>query len=320
LPRYISKNYQSLNKFSLIGKSLKLLKFIFASGAALGIMKETLSLLKNIIRHGKKHFVFISYFDYISTLLFTEYKQKYQPQCSIIFLNSLAHLQHHHWKKGTKSVTPEILFGLQYIDKILAYLFKRFPQDAIVVHNGLSQMNTNHETPWVLYRQKDPIKLLHALEIPVTQVEQHMTHDGHLFFASSQDCENAFAKLKNATINGQALFHVEKNDSDDRKLFTMLSFTDALEDKNITFTYDNKKFPFFEHFDEIVTRTGRHIPIGTIYSDTVSFQEIVHNHDFNQYLFHYLLPTHFPYPVKEQKISLDAPVDELISEPVVCSQ
>lgn len=319
LPRYISKNYQSLNKFALIGKGLKLLKFIFSSGVAFSIIKETLALVKHIIHHGKKHFVFISYFDYISTLLFAEYKKRYQPQCSILFLNSLAHLQHHHWKKGTQTVTPEILFGLQYIDKILGYLLTRFPQDAIVMHNGLSQMNTNHEKPWVLYRQKNPIMMLKSLGVPITHVEQHMTHDGHLFFASSLDCENTFEKLKNASINGQPIFHVERNASDNRKLFVMLSFTDALEDKNITFTYDGKTFAFFDHFDEIVTRTGRHIPIGTIYSDTIEFKGIMQNHEFNQYLFHYFLPVHFPYPSQKQEITLDL-ANKYISEPVICSQ
>lgn len=316
LPRYISKNYQSLSKLALLGKGLKLLKFILTSGAAFNIMKETLALLKHIIRHGKKHFVFISCFDYISTLLFAEYKKKYQPQCSILFLNSLAHLQHHHWNEGPQTVTPEILFGLKYIDKIIGYLLQQFPQDAIVMHNGLSQMNTNHEKPWVLYRQKNPIMMLKDLGVPITHVEQHMTHDGHLFFASSTDCESAFEKLKKTTIKGQALFHVERNTCDNRKLFLMLNFTDALEDKSVTFTYDGKKFPFFDHFDEIVTRTGRHIPMGTIYSDSIEFKGIVHNYDFNQYLFHYLLPMHFPYPSPKQEISHDLSTNEFISEPV----
>lgn len=278
-------------------------------------MKETARLLKHLYRYGSKHFVFISYFDYISTMLFTQYKKKYNPKCSILFLNSLAHLQHHHWKQGTHTVTQEILFGLRYIDKIFAYLFKHFPQDAIIVHNGLSQMNTNHEKPWVLYRQKNPSQLLKALGVPFTQVEQHMTHDGHLFFANQEDCETTFNHLKNATISNQSLFHVEKNSSDPCKLFFMLNFTDSIEDKQITFTYNGKSFAFFAHFDEIVTRTGRHIPIGTVFSDTISFQEISHNHDFNRYLFHYFRPTYFSDPSVTGSWQ-----EKPISEPAPCNQ
>jgi hypothetical protein len=251
-------------------------------------------LLKNLRRLGNKHFVFISFFDYISTLLFIQYKKKYNPQCSILFLNSLAHLQHHHWTNGTTTITPELHYGLEYIDKIFGLLFTYFPEDALIVHNALSQMNTNHEKPWILYRQKDPAQFLHALDIPFTHVEQHMTHDGHVFFKNAKDCHRTYERLKHATINNKSLFHAEKNTQDDCKLFYMLKFTDRLDETQIiTFEYNNRTFSFFEHFDAIVTRTGRHIPMGTIYSNTISFPNHIYNHDFNKYLFHYLLPDAF---------------------------
>ncbi|MBS0289946.1 MAG: hypothetical protein JSS07_07950 [Proteobacteria bacterium] len=293
LPRYVSKNYQNLSKAKLFFKAIKLIYFILTSKVSGKIFKKTFCLLKDLHKHHKQHFVYISYFDYISTLLFAQYKQKYQPRCSILFLNSLAHLQHHHWTKGALTVTDEIRYGLETLDQLLAYLFKLFPQDAFIVHNGLSQMNTNHEKPWVLYRQKDPQKFLQALQLPFTSVEQHMTHDGHVFFASTQQCQQAFEILKEAKINDKALFHVEKNAHDEHKLFYMLKFTDKLA-SNATFTVNHKEFTFFEHFDAIVTRTGRHIQMGTILSDTVRFPDQINNHDFNRYLFNYFKPDAFP--------------------------
>lgn len=295
LPRYVTKNYQQLSKGKLFFKACRLLKFIFTSGVCCKILKHSMQLLKDLHYYGKKHFVYISYFDYISTLLFAQYKKKYQPQCSIIFLNSLAHLQHHHWHPNASSVSPEILHGLKAIDKIFGFLFENFPQDAFVIHNGLSQMNTNHEKPWVLYRQKDPMSFLKALQIPAIKVEQHMTHDGHVFFASSEDCQQAYQDLKEATIEGKPLFHVEKNAHDPCKLFYMLSFTDETN-QNQEFIFKGNPYAFFKHFDSIVTRTGRHIPVGTIFSDTITFDDQIYNHDFNRYLFHYFKPDIFTLP------------------------
>lgn len=300
LPRYVAKNYQALSKIQLLKKAWSLLKFIAKSNQGKAIFKEVLSLGKNLVKRGKHHYVFISFFDYIQTLLFTEYKKKYDPQVSLLFLNSLAHIQHHHWHNSPDTITPEILHGLQQLDRLFAHLFRSFPNDAIIVHNGLSQMNTNHEKPWVLYRQKDPIAFLKALNLPILRVEQHMTHDGHVFFANSQQRDAAFEALKYATLLEKPLFQVEKNAHDSCKLFYQLKFTDKLTDKKVTFVYEGKHYSFFEHFDEIVTRTGRHIPIGTIFSDTVVFADHMNNYEFNQYLYHYLLPEQYPWPTTEK--------------------
>ncbi len=292
LPRYLSKNYKNLSKKTILYKAIKILKFIATSNTCSKILFETTKLLFFLARFGNKHFVYISYFDLISTLLFIQYKQKYNPRCSFIFLNSLAHLQHHHWRQGTTTSTPEILHGLQMIDKILTLLFNTFGQDAIIVHNGLSQMNTNHEKPWVLYRQKDPENFLQALNLKAIRVEQHMTHDGHAFFATPEDCQHAFEQLTHLTLLGKPLFHIEKNPHDAHKLFYMLSFTDDLEiSDQVQFEFNGKKIPFFQYFDKIVTRTGRHTPIGTIFSNIIEFPDNIYNHDFNKYLYHYLLPT-----------------------------
>jgi hypothetical protein len=294
LPRYLSKHYQHLSPWRCISKGLKLLKFVLTSGIGIQILKETSNLFKALAKMGNHHFIFILYFDLISTLLFSQYHQKSKPRCAILFLNSLAHIQHHYWKDGPKGVTPQILYGLQVIDRILAHLFKTLPECAFVIHNGLSQMNTNHETPWVLYRQKDPKQFLKAMGFKPLKVEQHMTHDGHAFFDSEQSCLNAFNALNAATIYGQKLFHAELNAHDKTKLFYMLQFTENTITNTTTFTLNAKQYLFLKYFAKIVTRTGRHTPIGTVLSDTLVFPDQIFNHDFNQYLFHYLSPRRFP--------------------------
>lgn len=297
LPRYLAKNYQDLSYFRIASEGFKLLKFALKSKMLKTLFKESLVLLPLLKTFGFKHFMFISCFDYLSTLLFIQYKKTYQPQCSYLFLNSLAHIEHHHWREGTEKATPEILFGLHYLDRIFEKLFDAFPDDAIVIHNALSQMNTNHEKPWVLYRQKDPIKFLKSLAIPAKRVEQHMTHDGHIFFESPEQRDQTFELLRHATLQEKPLFHVEKNANDPCKLFYMLKFTELLDlktDRSIKFFYNQKPYRFFDYFDKIVTRTGRHIPMGTVLSNVIHFPDHIQNHHFNRYIFNYLLPEKFP--------------------------
>ena len=301
LPRYVSKNYRNLKIGKLIGKAFKFIHFILTSGQGLNIFKASIKLIGSLFKRGNKHYVYISFFDYISTLLFIKYKQIFKPRCSTLFLNSLAHLQHHHWKEGPEGMTSEILYGLKYIDKILGLLNNAFPEDEILVHNGLSQMNTNHEKPWVLYRQKDPFKFLKAMQLKPIRVEQHMTHDGHAFFKDKADCQKAYDFLCALRIDGKKLFHSEKDSFDETKLFYQLSFTDALKDPNVCFNIEDKTYPFFNYFDRIVTRTGRHIPIGTVFSDKINFPDHIFNHEFNKYVHHFLLPDIFPLKIQAKE-------------------
>lgn len=308
LPRYIAQNYCDLKKGALFKKFLKLFKAVRKNGKTLFMIKEALKLRKGIKQFGSKPFLHICFFEYLSAVLFCEYKKKHTPQVSWLFLNSLAHLQHHMWYEGEETPTPEIRYGLKIIDKIFALLWENFPNDTFVFHNGLSQMNTNHEKPWVLYRQKDPLSFLQSLGLEPTQVEQHMTHDGHVFFDSEEARDDAFTLLSGAKIGTQKLFHVEKNEFDTQKLFYQLSFTDEI-DNTATFTYNDKSYDFYTHFDKVVKRTGRHLPMGTIYSDSIHFPDHIFNHQFNQYLFNYINRLTFPLPNMEEKILEEALCD-----------
>lgn len=308
LPRYLAKNYQDLSTLRIAKEGFQLIRFAFKSKMLKTVFQEAVTLFPMLKTFGFKHFMFISCFDYLSTLLFIRYKKTYNPQCCYLFLNSLAHIQHHHWREGTEQATPEILIGLRYLDRIFQKLFEAFPDDAIVIHNALSQMNTNHEKPWVLYRQKDPVKFLQVLKIPAQRVEQHMTHDGHVFFATPKERDQAFEQLRYATLQDKPLFHVEKNSSDPCKLFYMLKFTDLLDpktDQNIEFLCNQKRYRFFDYFDKIVTRTGRHIPMGTILSNVIHFPDHIQNHEFNRYVFNYLSPEKFPLEQKVQTENLE---------------
>ncbi len=140
------------------------------------------------------------------------------------------------------------------------------PGTRLYVANALSQMNTHHEKPWVLYRQRNQASFLHAVAIPCERVEPHMTHDAHLFFSSAEGCQYAFEQLTGAQIGDQPLFHVERYLHDPRKLFYKLIFTDRIA-SDATFTLGGRTYRFAALFQEVVTRTGRHIQTAHLLSN-----------------------------------------------------
>jgi hypothetical protein len=79
-------------------------------------------------------------------------------------------------------------------------------------------------------------------------------------------------------------------------------FTDEVQDANLMFEFNQKQYRFLEHFDTIVKRTGRHIPIGTVYSDTIRFKDHIYNHDFNRYIFNYFKPEEFELNEKSDRL------------------
>lgn len=272
--RFVSKSY-ARPKFSQIGKIFKL----FHAHKLLGkVVREIPRLCKNLIRFRGAHCAFISFLDLISTHLFLSYKKRYNPQFSLIFLNSLAHLQHHHWHLDN----PKLQEGLSYIDRILGLLFEALqPEDLFLVANALSQKNTNKEKPWILYRQKDPKTFLIAMGLTCDRVEPHMTHDAHLYFESPEECQKAKETLEKTTLQGQKLFLVETY-ADPCKLFYRICFTDPVPPE-ISFQLSGKSYRFFDLFQAIVQRTGKHIPYGTAFANAL-FPQSMKNHE----IFHHI--------------------------------
>ncbi|MBU6446690.1 MAG: alkaline phosphatase family protein, partial [Verrucomicrobia bacterium] len=273
--RFASKSYAK-PKMAQIGKIFKL----FSSYKLLGkVIREAPRLCKNIFRFRAAHCVFISFLDLLSTELFLAYKKRYNPRLSVLFLNSLAHLQHHHWHAGSSKLQE----GLSYMDQILGRLFDSLAEgDLFFVANALSQKNTHEEHPWILYRQKDPQSFPQAVGMACKRVEPHMTHDAHLYFDNAEQCQTAKEALEGATLLGRRLFFVETY-ADPCKLFYRICFTDPVS-QDVSFTFAGKSVRFFDLFQAIVQRTGKHIPYGTVFTNASNLPPSMKNHE----LFHYI--------------------------------
>ncbi|MDZ4677677.1 MAG: alkaline phosphatase family protein [Oligoflexia bacterium] len=305
-PRYLAKNYLDISKTKSTSKLFKFLSVFFSSKVTLAFLTELPKAIKNLIKYKGEHFVAISFTDYILTLVFLEYRRRYNPQFTILFLNSIAHVQHHHWHGEDYKNNERLVFCLEYIDRILGHVLKELDEDDVfIMLNGLSQMNTNKEKPWILYRQFDQGRFLETAGVEVLRVEPHMTYDAHVFFQAKEHCLKAQEILKNAKINGQALFLVESYDADPLKLFYRINFFDKVAGDAVL-EINGQKFKFFELFQSIVTRTGKHIPVGTIYSNAPDLPKNMYNHELYKYIVDFYDQQQRSQPAKNNAINRHA--------------
>ncbi len=266
LPRYLAKNYLNISTLEVIKlipsflNGLKVVPFQF------DILKEFTTTMFNAFKYNFADFVFISFFDFLTTKAFIKLAYRYETEVNVFFINLIAHAQHHYWNEENMD---RVEYCYRYLNKIVALLDTHgFFSSKFVVTNGLTQKNTNEEPAWILYRQNQPENFFKSLNLGIVSIEQLMTHDSHLFFESEEKCTQAFKVFSKVTINNSQLFFCEKNSANPKKLFIRLNFFDPI-DNDIELDINGYKFMFLKAFRAIVRRTGKHIQKTDIISNLI---------------------------------------------------
>ena len=118
-----------------------------------------------------------------------------------------------------------------------------------------------------------------------------MTNESHIFYNSISDKEEAYFYLKEATINGEKLFHVEQYKDESKKLFFQLDYFKPIK-KGTVFTLKDNKYDFYKYFSLLCERTGSHIPHGKVYYDNIQINNNIYNHElFNEVLNYFIVDT-----------------------------
>jgi hypothetical protein len=267
LPRYLAKNYLDISAKRVFFQGLKLLGTIFKKTPLPDFLDALIFLVRVLRKLGFRDVSFILFYEYLSTLIFLNITRKKQPDRAIIFLNSMAHVQHHYWNRADGKGCCEIEFTIDTLDKIFGRIFDAqtdtncFTNLAVI--NALSQRCAVGLSPWILYRPKNHEKLMKQLGLKATRVEPLMTYDAHVFFGDKRDRDEAYEILQLTTVNGNPLFFVEKDISNSQKLFYRVSFSSPLaEGSSIDST--NYVAPFFDCFNAVVKRTGEHVSNGDV--------------------------------------------------------
>lgn len=281
--RYLSKNYVNCSYFTIAKQLTGVIKLLIKNKLGCAVCKELPALIKQIIHFRGKPFVWIAFIEFLALLLFLRYQKRYDPDFSLLFLNTIAHLQHHHWK--TAALSEPLAHGFRMLDRMLGELFTHLSEThTLIIANALSQTNTDAEKPWILYRQIDQSQFLATVGIAVSKIESLMTHDALLFFSTAAEAADAQKALEGATLEGQKLFLVESYPEAPLKLFYRILFTDEVK-RGTTFSCLGRSFDFLKLFRPIVRRTGKHIPQGTVLCNEPHFPPSMMNHE----LFHEIL-------------------------------
>lgn len=274
LPRYIVKNRTHIKWPKLLSLGVSFLQIFLNIDVLIEAFLNTPRVLGRVFKDGLKEYVSFSFFEYLSTLEFLRVWKRERPDVSFLFLNLVAHVQHYYWNMESEGNRERFRYCLSFLDLVLERLLRSDAE--LIVYNGLSQMCTIEEKPWISYRPIDHDHFLQFFDIKYSRVEPLMSYDAILLFESKGDAQEAFKQLRDITVEGKQLLLVENYREDENRLFYRMSFTDELQ-PNALLKSPTKEVAFDSLVTKIVTRTGKHIPIGNIFSSWPIFPNKTEN-------------------------------------------
>ena len=285
LPRYYAKNYLDVHWPILIKEFIKLAGFLSIN--IKDLLPACSMLLKTLPKAGLSDAGLFAYFDLINVCLFAKYRKQTSASFCVIFLNTLAHYQHHHWPSNSHFTHfDNAIFSL--IDKMLEVIFlSRRREEAIIITNAFSQKNTS-SLKEKLYRQKDPATFFSAIGISGFHLEQLMTNDSQLIFASETERDAAARLLRSITVEGKAAFQVDIRKDSVNTLFCQFLIWDVISnDALINLDKSEESLSFYKYFEIVTERTGSHIQQGDIFYDLIELPQKLMNYELSEHISKY---------------------------------
>jgi len=217
-------------------------------------------------------------------------RAKYRTQYTSIFMNSVAHYQHHYWnvhdagywskrfpalfklrnpvaETNLHEGDDPIDYGMKVMDEVLGRAIDAVGTESVMVLTGLSQLpfeGYRGGTGFYLYRPIDHAALFGALGIEIDRIAPLMSRDAMLYFADEAQKATALRKLRTATVRGEPLFLC--TDETEQRLFVKVIYSfDAQQEATI----DGEdvvpgSIKFHDHLLLITFKTGHHSPEGML--------------------------------------------------------
>jgi hypothetical protein len=284
-PRYFSKNYGDLDKVVCARELAKLLWFCLNPRIALQLLPLAPRLISSVIKNGLHEYLLFVLFDLVNAKLFVHYYKRTRPDFAILFMNSLAHLQHHKWT-SQDYLSEEMRVAFAVFDEVLGTIRNGLAEEeSLVVANAFTQFCSYDQNEF-LYRQINPHDFLVVAGITFVRVEQAMTNDGHVFFESAESANQAAKTLEAATVNGKPAFHVELDHRTPTKIFFQVIVWEPLPSDAIL-EINNKTIKFFEQFEVITQRSGSHLQEGHAFSKNINLPKKLYNHEIHDKIIEY---------------------------------
>ena len=280
LPRYYAQNYGDLSFGRILLGLIKFLAFCLRPKVIFNLLPLLPRLIKLVCKHGLPNYLLFAIFDLVNVKIFKIYYEKFRPDFNIIFLNSIAHLQHHKWTDDTE-LSSEMRVVFPILDSVLGEIFRLSPESKFICANAFRQVHCFQDGEF-LYRPKNPHLMLKNFGLTIDRVEQAMTNDGNIFFLNESYMLEGIKILSDAKINGIPIFQVEYNHKSN-KLFYQFTLSEKLSSEAIIKLKD-RQLKFGDYFEQITQRSGKHIPDGDIFYRGLSFPAKIANHDIFQVL------------------------------------
>ncbi|MGH1370493.1 MAG: hypothetical protein ACRBBW_00555 [Cellvibrionaceae bacterium] len=273
LPRYYAKNYLNLLQLKGLKAFLATSLYLLKPGNILNTLKLVPQAIAATLNTGLNSNLLFTLFDRLTGDLFLRHAQA--GQLNILFLNSVAHLQHNYWTDEENN--KDIQLCLKSLDRLLKKVLEEHPKEPLILINAFRQIQS-YDKKQYLYRQKDTEEFLVKAGIKHNSIKQLMTNDAHLAFTNLDDLRFAHQQLQESTVNNKPCFHTEIDEASLNLFFQFKIWDDLPESSNMTI--NGRTIPFFEIYSKVVRRTGSHINVGDAFHRGVQLPEILPNHRF----------------------------------------
>lgn len=283
LPRYAARNYLDTDRFRMALEATKFIGALVKPSMWRSAANFTRRFVAHAVTRGVTVHTLSTFLDYLSTLIFVDFRERMRPDFSLIFLNNIAHLQHQFWPRG--SLHPEMILGLRLTDEMLGLLLDSLDGDeAFILMNGLKQRNVDGEG-FCVYRQKNPHEFIKRLGLQ-GRVEQCMTHDAHIICDDAAAADRAERVLKGCRLStGVRAFFVERVDRE--TVFYQIDF-DREMPADTQLVSGNEIIMLSDVIDLYARRTGAHIPTADLFSLRIGAPAQIRNHEvFDLVLSHF---------------------------------
>ncbi len=224
-------------------------------------------------------------FDLFQAELFKNILRKTEFGYYTLFLNAIAHYQHHYWRNYSREgfnpsikyddIRPDddpISYGYGAYDKILGEIInivKDDPDTLIIIASGLSQIPyTDKEDQGGMnyYRLKDHQSFANNIGIGAEQgfeVFPLMSRDWQIKYKNEEQKIKALNVLKSLNIRGEKLFNIREDVAE--YIFIETAYTKQAE-SNDNITLEGKSIStFLDTFSNIAIKSGHHTGVGNLW-------------------------------------------------------
>ena len=231
-------------------------------------LKELFFRLPELRSKGFKRAVFL---DLILTEIYVTYAKKHDINFGILFLNGLAHVQHHYFHSCPYSTSEvknpswyvsgdPIGFTLKYYDVMLGKILNLDGYETLVA-TGLSQVP--YPNPVYYYRLKDHKDFLKKIGVNFSEIYPRMPRDFLISFENNKERDAAENTLNKIKLNEEKLFgQIEKRNNE---LFVVLDYPFEIK-QNCQLTIDGRltSIKVLETVNFVALKNGHHSNIGYV--------------------------------------------------------